>query len=209
MPGGGHFRLGGQQRLFALFVGSSGWAHTWKLNKNSSRWKLPSKIFVTWEDLRPDWLQRICVTKHARALPAVRPEPIQPQISTRTRSGFMKVVNQIGFWPCIGLWVMPQAWRHVKPIHFRYENIISIIFTKDPHFHHRAFIDRYEKANYCNQNQIFKKLMKKSFKCLGDTKYILLCVDSKWNSPLEKLIACGLHERVNKDLMHSGFEVFH
>ena len=85
------------------------------------------------------------------------------------------MVNHTAIWLCLWLWAMPQAWRHVKPIHFRSENTINIIFTKHPHFYHSAFIDRYVKANYSNQNQIFKSQWKKSSSALEDQRYFVLC----------------------------------
>lgn len=87
--------------------------------------------------------------------------------------------NKIGSWmwwftlptdSAFGSEQRSQAWRHGKPVQFRIENTISIMFTKHSHFYHSVFIDGYEKENYSYHNQILKRVSEKQLKCLGVPK---------------------------------------
>lgn len=64
---------------------------------------------------------------------------------------------------CVWLRAVLQAWRHVKPVWFRFENIFCIMFTEHSHFYHSCFYWQIWKGElFFSQPDFLKEPMRRS-----------------------------------------------
>lgn len=148
----------GDYLISVILVCSSGWVHT-VLRAMQNKNKSSSKQRLAFKDIRefgkrddkinfrePGQLPVLLLTPLCLPIFSPGPNPLET-ISIRVRWVYEHGESHHHLTLCIWLWAMLQAWSCVEPIHFRSGNIITITSTKQPHFHHSAFIDRYEKEN--------------------------------------------------------------